>query len=78
MKKYYENREDNIAFERWVDVTARLMVKYGPALLKRLEENKKILYMIDYEFCSDDSDSDPDTDDHNLIIRGYTYFVSAA
>lgn len=77
MKKYYENREDNIAFERWVDVTARLMVKYGPALLKRLEENKKILYMVDYEFYSDDSDSDSVTDDYELI-RGYTYFVSAA
>ncbi|SDB44162.1 hypothetical protein [Butyrivibrio sp. INlla16] len=77
MKKYYDNREDNIAFERWVDVTARLMVKYGPGLLKRLEKENMVLYMIDYEFCTDGAESDSFTNDPDVVL-GYSYVVSAA
>ena len=77
MKKYYENREDNIAFERWVDVTARLMVKYGPGLLKRLEQEKGIFYMIDYEFYPDETDSDSVANSPDVVL-GYSYIVSAA
>lgn len=77
MKKYYDNREDNIAFERWVDVTARLVLKYGPGLLKRLEKENMVLYMIDYEFCTYGAESDSFTNDRDVVL-GYSYVVSAA
>lgn len=38
--KYYENPKDNIAFERCIDVMSRLMMKYGPALLEKMEREK--------------------------------------
>ena len=39
--KYYENPKDNIAFERCIDVMSRLMLKYGPALLEKIEREKR-------------------------------------
>ena len=53
MKKYYDNREDKIAFERCIDVIARLMLKYGPAFLKRMED-KRVICVIDIEQNSAD------------------------
>lgn len=35
----YENASDQAAFDRWVDVMAELLLKYGPACLKSLNEN---------------------------------------
>lgn len=66
MKKYYENREDNIAFERCVDVMARLMLKYGPAFLKRMES--KTIYVIDIDYSEDESG----------VICGYVIYNGAA
>ena len=40
MKKYYENGKYNAAFERCIDVMARLMQKYGPELLRDMEIQK--------------------------------------
>ncbi len=33
--RLYDDPSDQAAFERWVDVTAQLLQKYGPILLKQ-------------------------------------------
>ncbi len=53
------------------------MVKYGPGLLKRLEKENMVLYMIDYEFFTDGAESDSFTNDPDVVL-GYSYVVSAA
>ena len=35
----YENASEQAAFDRWVDVMAELLLKYGPACLKTLNES---------------------------------------
>lgn len=40
MTKYYINPEYNAAFDRCIDVMARLLKKYGPRLLEQQEETK--------------------------------------
>ena len=35
----YENASEQAAFDRWVDVMAELLLKYGPACLKSLNES---------------------------------------
>ena len=37
---YYDNPKDNIAFERCIDVMSRLMLKYGPDVLDKIEWEK--------------------------------------
>lgn len=37
MKKYYDDPKYNAAFDRCVDVMARLMLKYGAAVLEKRE-----------------------------------------
>ena len=44
--KLYNQPSDQAAFDRWVDITAQLLQKYGPALPKQKQtipgnENKK-------------------------------------
>ena len=41
MKKYYEEAKYNAAFDRCVDVMARLLQKYGPQLLGQMQETEK-------------------------------------
>ena len=36
-ESYYKDPKDNIAFERCIEVMSRLMMKYGPALLEKME-----------------------------------------
>ena len=38
MSKIYENAKDNAAFDRCVDVMARLMLKYGNQVLEQRGE----------------------------------------
>lgn len=38
--KYYDDPKDNLAFERCIEVMSRLMMKYGPALLEKMEREK--------------------------------------
>lgn len=38
MKKYFDNAKDNAAFDRCIDVMARLMQRYGPPVLKQREK----------------------------------------
>ena len=38
---YYDDPKDNIAFERCIDVMSKLMLKYGPDVLEKLEREKR-------------------------------------
>ena len=38
---YYDNPKDNTAFERCIDVMSRLMLKYGPDVLDKIEREKQ-------------------------------------
>ena len=40
MNRYYDNPKYNAAFDRCIDVMARLLKKYGPRLLEHQEETK--------------------------------------
>lgn len=40
MTRYYDNPKYNAAFDRCVDIMARLLKKYGPRLLEQQEETK--------------------------------------
>ena len=37
---YYDNSKDNTAFERCIDVMSRLMLKYGPDVLDKIERKE--------------------------------------
>ena len=39
-KSYYEDPNDNIAFERCIEVMSRLIMKYGPGLLEKMDKEK--------------------------------------
>lgn len=38
---YYDDPKDNIAFERCIDVMSKLMLKYGPDVLEKIERDKR-------------------------------------
>ena len=40
MTRYYDNPKYNAAFDRCVDIMARLLKKYEPRLLEQQEETK--------------------------------------
>ena len=37
---YYDDPKDNTAFERCIDVMSRLILKYGPDVLDKIEREK--------------------------------------
>ncbi len=39
-KSYYEDPKDNIAFECCIEVMSRLIMKYGPGLLEKMDQEK--------------------------------------
>ena len=39
-ESYYEDPKDNIAFERCIEVMSRLIMKYGPGLLEKMNREK--------------------------------------
>ena len=41
LSKVYDNSKYNAAFDRCVDVMARLLQKYGPKLLEQMQEIEK-------------------------------------
>lgn len=49
--KHFDHPSDQAAFERWVDVTAELLQKYGPAFLKQMEEMRKTQY-AEYDYSA--------------------------
>ena len=38
--KNYDDPKDNLAFERCIEVMSRLMMKYGPGLLEKMDQEK--------------------------------------
>ena len=38
---YYDDPKDNTAFERCIDVMSRLILKYGPDVLEKIEQEKR-------------------------------------
>lgn len=40
--KLYENPSDQAAFERWVDITAQLLQKYGSDFLRKQADNSSV------------------------------------
>lgn len=45
LSKIYDNAKDNAAFDRCVDVMARLMLKYGNQVLEHRGETARFLYL---------------------------------
>lgn len=39
-ESYYKDPKDNIAFERCIEVMSRLIMKYGPGLLEKMDQEK--------------------------------------
>ena len=37
LKKYYENEEYNLAFDRWTSLMAELVIKHAPEVLEKLD-----------------------------------------
>ncbi len=40
-ESYYKDPKDNIAFERCIEVMSRLIMKYGPGLLEKMDQEKR-------------------------------------
>lgn len=38
MTKYYDDPKHNAAFERCIDVMTKLILKYGPQILERMDQ----------------------------------------
>ena len=55
-ESYYKDPKDNIAFERCIEVMSRLIMKYGPGLLEKMDQEKlRNLISIEIE-CGADKD----------------------
>lgn len=53
-KSYYEDPKDNIAFEHCIEVMSRLIMKYGPGLLEKMDQEKlKSLISVEIESGTD-------------------------
>ena len=49
LKKYYENEEYNLAFDRWTSLMAELVIKHAPEVLEKLDNMRKKLFgKVDY------------------------------
>ena len=49
MSKVYDDPKYNAAFDRCVDVMARLLQKYGPQLLGQMQETEKAVHSLRYQ-----------------------------
>ena len=53
-ESYYEDPKDNIAFERCIEVMSRLIMKYGPGLLEKMDQERlKSLISAEIEYGAD-------------------------
>ena len=54
LKEELKIRKDNIAFERYIEVMSRLIMKYGPGLLEKMDQEKlKSLFSAEIESGTD-------------------------
>ena len=59
MRKYYEDEKYNAAFDRCVDVMARMLQKYGHQVLNRLDQEA-----LQTKECSEE-----ETKERPIVIR---------
>ncbi len=57
----YENASDQATFDRWVDVMAELLLKYGPAWLKSVNKSDASAAMTDSTPLQEHNDPLEDT-----------------
>ncbi|MBQ3371053.1 MAG: hypothetical protein IJJ06_01715 [Mogibacterium sp.] len=58
LKKYYENEEYNLAFDRWTSLMAELVIKHAPEVLEKLDNMRKKLFgKVDYVVYANIQDS---------------------
>lgn len=49
MKRYYENDQYNLAFDRWLNLMAELIIRHGPAVMEKLQvQNNGWKHVADY------------------------------
>lgn len=49
LTKYYENEEYNLAFDRWTNFMADMVIKHAPEVLEKLDSMRKKLFgKVDY------------------------------
>ena len=49
MKKYYENDQYNLAFDRWLNLMAELIIRHGPEVMEKLQiQNSECRHAADY------------------------------
>ena len=49
MKNYYENDQYNLAFDRWLNLMAELIIRHGPEVMKKLQiQNSEWQHVADY------------------------------
>ena len=49
LKKYYDNDEYNLAFDRWTTFMAEMVIKHAPEVLEKLDRmQRKVVKAVDY------------------------------
>lgn len=49
MKRYYDNDEYNLAFDRWTTFMAEMIIKHAPEVLEKLDQTQKdVTKTVDY------------------------------
>ena len=69
-ESYYEDPKDNIAFERCIEVMSRLIMKYGPGLLEKMDQ-ERLRSLISAEI-----ESGADKDRFSARMLGYCKLIT--
>ncbi|SFO40344.1 hypothetical protein SAMN05216515_1436 [Eubacterium pyruvativorans] len=49
LKRYYDNDEYNLAFDRWTTFMAEMIIKHAPEVLEKLDQTQKdVTKTVDY------------------------------
>lgn len=49
LKRYYDNDEYNLAFDRWTTFMAEMIIKHAPEVLEKLDQTQKdVAGAVDY------------------------------
>ena len=49
LKRYYDNDEYNLAFDRWTTFMAEMIIKHAPEVLEKLDQTQKdVVGAVDY------------------------------
>ena len=51
LKRYYDNNEYNLAFDRWTTFMAEMIIKHAPEILEQLDQMQiDMVRSVDYLF----------------------------